>query len=154
MPNQVITVAALLQFAPVAKIRSIHLLLAIAAILDWEVHIIDVDSAFLNSDLPPDQAVYLAQPPGHVAKGKEDYVWLLLKGLYGLKQSGHLWYQKLKGILLEIGFSACKSDPCIHHPKQSPLSHHMLTTLGFIPIPSLKSNVSNPRLQSMSQSKI
>ena len=100
-------------FAPVAKIESIRLLLAISAVLDWEVHVIDIDSAFLNSDLPPDQAVYLAQPPGHVVKGKEDYVWLLLKGLYGLKQSGHLWYQKLKGILLEIGFSACKSDPCI-----------------------------------------
>lgn len=100
-------------FAPVAKIKSICLLLTISAVLDWEVHVIDVDSAFLNSDLPPDQAVYLAQPPGHVIKDKEDYVWLLLKGLYGLKQSGHLWYQKLKGISFEIGFVACKSDPCI-----------------------------------------
>ena len=100
-------------FAPVAKIESIRLLLAISATLDWEVHIIDVDSAFLNSDLPPDQEVFLAQPPGYVVEGKEDHVWLLLKGLYGLKQAGHLWYQKLKGILFEIGFHACKSDPCI-----------------------------------------
>jgi hypothetical protein len=100
-------------FAPVAKIESIRLLLAIAATLDWEVHIIDVDSAFLNSELPPDQEVFLEQPPGYVVEGKEDHVWLLLKGLYGLKQSGHLWYQKLKGILFEIGFHACKSDPCI-----------------------------------------
>jgi hypothetical protein len=59
-------------FAPVAKIESVRILLAIAAILDWEVHIIDVDSAFLNSELPPDQEVFLEQPPGYVVEGKED----------------------------------------------------------------------------------
>ena len=100
-------------FAPVAKIESIRLLLAIAAILDWEIHVIDVDSAFLNSTMPEDQTVYLSQPPGYVAEGKEDFVWKLGKALYGLKQSGHLWYQKLKGILEQIGFHACKSDPCV-----------------------------------------
>ena len=100
-------------FAPVAKIESIRMLLAIAAILDWEIHVIDVDSAFLNSKMPEDQTVYLSQPPGYIAEGKEDFVWKLGKALYGLKQSGHLWYQKLKGILELIGFHACKSDPCI-----------------------------------------
>ena len=100
-------------FAPVAKIESIRMLLAIAAILDWEIHVIDVDSAFLNSKMPEDQTVYLSQPPGYVAEGKEDFVWKLGKALYGLKQSGHLWYQKLKGILEQIGFLTCKSDPCV-----------------------------------------
>src|SRR6202521_650990 len=100
-------------FAPVAKIESIRMLLAIAAILDWEIHVIDVDSAFLNSKIPEDQTVYLSQPPGYIAEGKEDFVVKLGKALYGLKQSGHLWYQKLKGILELIGFHACKSDPCV-----------------------------------------
>ena len=60
-----------------------------------------------------DQTVYLSQPPGYIAEGKEDFVWKLGKALYGLKQSGHLWYQKLKGILERIGFKACKSDPWV-----------------------------------------
>lgn len=100
-------------FAPVAKIESIRMLLAIAAILDWEIHVIDVDSAFLNSKMPQDQTVYLSQPPGYIVEGKEDFVWKLGKALYGLKQSGHLWYQKLRSILELIGFHACKSDPCV-----------------------------------------
>ena len=79
-------------FAPVAKIKSIHMLLAIAAILDCEIHMIDVDSAFLNSKMPEDQMVYLSQPPGYISEGKEYFVWKLGKALYGLKQSGHLWY--------------------------------------------------------------
>jgi hypothetical protein len=61
-------------FVLVAKIKSIHLLLAIAAILDWEIHVIDVDLAFLSSTMPEDQTIYLSQPPGYVAKGKEDFV--------------------------------------------------------------------------------
>jgi Reverse transcriptase (RNA-dependent DNA polymerase) len=100
-------------FAPVAKIKLICMLLAIAAILDWEIYVIDVDSVFLNSKMPEDQTAYLSQPPGYVANRKEDFVWKLGKVLYGLKQSGHLWYQKLKGILELIGFHACKSDPSV-----------------------------------------
>jgi hypothetical protein len=44
-------------FAPVAKIESICMLLAVAAILDWEIHVIDVDSAILNGKMPKAQTV-------------------------------------------------------------------------------------------------
>lgn len=100
-------------FAPVARIESIRLLCAIAAALDWEIHVIDVDSAFLNSEMPDEQPAYVKQPAGFEAKGREHLVWLLLKALYGLKQSGYLWYKKLKSILIEIGFVVCLADPCV-----------------------------------------
>jgi hypothetical protein len=38
-------------FAPVAKMNSIHLVLALATSHKWEVHQIDVKSAFLHGDL-------------------------------------------------------------------------------------------------------
>ena len=38
-------------FAPVAKMDSIRLALAIAALKQWEVHQMDVKRAFLNGDL-------------------------------------------------------------------------------------------------------
>ena len=76
-------------YAPVAQIESVRILLSIAALLDWELHIIDIDSAFLNSDLPDGEDIYLKQPPGYVVKEKEDHVWLLIQALYGLKQVGH-----------------------------------------------------------------
>ena len=38
-------------FAPVAKMDSIRLSLAIAASKKWEVHLMDVKCAFLNGDL-------------------------------------------------------------------------------------------------------
>lgn len=100
-------------FAPVAKIESIRILMALAAILDWEFQVIDVDSAFLNSGMPKDQLIYVRQPPGYQRVGKEHWVWLLLKGLYGLRQSAYLWYQKLKAIMIRMGFYVCRSDPCV-----------------------------------------
>ena len=41
-------------FAPVAKMDSIRLNLAIAASKQWQVHHMDVKSAFLNGDLNED----------------------------------------------------------------------------------------------------
>jgi hypothetical protein len=43
----------------------------------------DVNIAFLYS--PLDETVHIKQPEGFVAPGKEDYVCLLRKALYGLK---------------------------------------------------------------------
>lgn len=46
-------------YAPVAWIKSIQILLSIAALLDWEIHLIDIDSTFLNSELPNGENIYL-----------------------------------------------------------------------------------------------
>src|SRR5438445_13893511 len=63
--------------------------------------------------MPDDQIIYIRQPKGFEAKGKEHLVWCLYKALYGIKQGGHLWYHKLHSILLELRFHVCKADPCI-----------------------------------------
>ena len=47
-------------FAPVAKMESIRLVLAIIASKQWEVHHMDVKSAFLPGDLK--EEIYIQQP--------------------------------------------------------------------------------------------
>ena len=69
-------------YAPFAQIESVHILLSIAASLEWEIHLINIDSAFLNSDLPDGKDIYLKQPPGYVIKGKEDHIWHPIQALY------------------------------------------------------------------------
>ena len=54
-------------YAPVARLESVRLLLACAAAKGWQVHHMDVKSAFLNGELLED--VYVEQPPGFVRKG-------------------------------------------------------------------------------------
>src|SRR5664279_1609719 len=70
-------------FAPVARLESIRLLLALAVGAGWPVHHMDVKSAFLNGVL--EEEVYVQQPPGFAANGREHLVLRLEKALYGLK---------------------------------------------------------------------
>lgn len=51
-------------FAPVARIATVRVLLALAAQGGWEVHHMDVKSAFFNGDLI--EIVYVKQTPGVV----------------------------------------------------------------------------------------
>ena len=49
-------------FSPVAMVKSIRILLAIAAYFDYEIWQMDVKTAFLNGNLTKE--VYMAQPGG------------------------------------------------------------------------------------------
>jgi hypothetical protein len=99
-------------FAPVAKFTSIRLLLALAAQRDYEIHQMDVKTAFLHGDLDVD--IYMRQPQGFVQPGQEDRVCLLKKSLYGLRQAGRAWYHKIDTALSDLGFAALASDHCIY----------------------------------------
>jgi hypothetical protein len=59
-------------FAPIAKMRTIHLVLAMAAQQGWKVHQMDMKSAFLNVDFK--EVVYMCQPKGFQVAGKENLV--------------------------------------------------------------------------------
>ena len=89
-------------FAPVARIETVRLLIALAAQKGWQVHHMDVKSAFLNGDLR--EEVYVQQPPGFVVKGSSDKVLKLKKALYGLRQAPRAWNAKLDSELLRLGF--------------------------------------------------
>jgi hypothetical protein len=95
-------------FAPVARLESVHLMLAVAAHQGWEVHHMDVKSAFLNGELK--EEVYVAQPPGYVVKGAEHKVLRLRKALYGLKQAPRAWNAKFDATMLALGFQRSSSE--------------------------------------------
>ena len=59
-------------FAPVARLDTVRLLIALAAHEGWEVHHMDVKSAFLNGDL--NEEVYVEQPAGFIKRGNEHKV--------------------------------------------------------------------------------
>jgi hypothetical protein len=62
-----------------------RLLIALVAHEGWEVHHMDVKSAFLNGDLQ--EEVYVEQPVGFIVASKEHKVLKLKKALYGLHQA-------------------------------------------------------------------
>nr|GFC61123.1 ribonuclease H-like domain, reverse transcriptase, RNA-dependent DNA polymerase [Tanacetum cinerariifolium]GFC61134.1 ribonuclease H-like domain, reverse transcriptase, RNA-dependent DNA polymerase [Tanacetum cinerariifolium] len=72
-------------FAPVARIETVRLILALAAYHGWQVHHLDVKSAFLHRDLK--EEVYVTQPERFVQQGNSRKVYKLTKALYGLRQA-------------------------------------------------------------------
>jgi hypothetical protein len=64
-------------FAPVAKLASIHTVLAMAAHLDLELHQIDIKGAYLNGELTSQEQIYMKQPPGYPAPNSTGQVWHL-----------------------------------------------------------------------------
>ncbi|KAK9078427.1 hypothetical protein SSX86_002484 [Deinandra increscens subsp. villosa] len=104
-------------FAPVARIESIRLIIALAASKGWLVHHLDVKCAFLHGKLQ--EEVYVMQPDGFKAKGKENYVCRLHKALYGLKQAPRAWNARLDAALKNMGFKKCVHEPGIYRIKKS-----------------------------------
>ena len=80
-------------FAPVARLESIRILLAIASHLNFKLYQMDVKSAFLNGMLQ--EEVYVEQPKGFVDPHRLEDVYKLKRVLYGLKQAPKAWYDRL-----------------------------------------------------------
>ena len=98
-------------FAPMARMESVRLLLALAAQEGWRVHHMDVKSAFLNDDL---KEVYVHQPPRFAIPSKEGKVLRLRKALYGLRQAPRAWNAKLDSTLKGIGFEQSPHEAAIY----------------------------------------
>ena len=99
-------------FAPVARIETIRLLINLAATNGWEIHHLDVKTAFLYGELK--ETVYVMQPEGYEVKGSEEKVYKLKKASYGLKQAPRAWNDKLNKSLLDFKFTRCHKEPSVY----------------------------------------
>ncbi|KAG8477669.1 hypothetical protein CXB51_027663 [Gossypium anomalum] len=102
-------------FAPVARLDSIRLLVALAAQKQWKIYQLDVKSAFLNGFL--EEEIYIDQPQGFVVSGKEQMVYRLKKALYGLKQAPRAWYARIDSYLVSLGFNRSVNEPTLYVKK-------------------------------------
>jgi hypothetical protein len=101
-------------YAPVPKMATLRLLLALTAQKRWYIDHMDVVTAFLNPKV--DRNDLLISLP-------EVIEWLdpslagkctavrLLKALYGLKQAPRLWYDEINNFLLSVDVVQSKEDP-------------------------------------------
>lgn len=102
-------------FAPVFRLESLRILIAIAVQYGMAAHLLDAQNAFVGSDLDKPNCMEIPQ-------GLQDFdpdaspngmVLELRKSLYGLRQSAYLWHQKITAILKKIGFAPITADPSV-----------------------------------------
>jgi hypothetical protein len=96
-----------------ARYSSIRAILAIAAVMKWKVHQMDVKIAFLNGVV--EEEVYVEQPQGFETHDRQTHVCRLKKALYGLKQAPNTWYGRIDSFLMNLGFTKSKADPNLYY---------------------------------------
>jgi hypothetical protein len=99
-------------FSPVAMLKSIRILFAIAAYYDYEIWQMDVKTAFLNGHLLED--VYMVQPEGFVDPKYPSKVCKLKRSIYGLKQASRSWNLRFDEKIKEFGFIKNEDEPCVY----------------------------------------
>ncbi|GJZ38891.1 retrotransposon protein, putative, ty1-copia subclass [Tanacetum coccineum] len=99
-------------FSPVADIRAIRILIAIAAYYDYEIWQMDVKTAFLNGRL--DEDIYMEQPEGYVNPKYPKRVCKLQRSIYGLKQASRQWNKRFDEEIKKFGFTQNRDEPCVY----------------------------------------
>ncbi|GJV91564.1 ribonuclease H-like domain-containing protein [Tanacetum coccineum] len=94
-------------FSPVVKMVTVRCLIAIVVVNNWPLYQLDVNNAFLYSDLI--EYVYMTLPNGYNDENNSK-VCKLNKSLYGLNQALRQWNAKLTTALAEHGFERSKFD--------------------------------------------
>jgi Reverse transcriptase (RNA-dependent DNA polymerase) len=103
-------------YSPVTRLTSLRVICTIAAQNDWPSHQMDVDSAYLNAELP--DPIYMKQQHGY-EKGDERHVLLLKRPLYCLKQSGREWHKHSSNELFKLRFIKSRSDAAVFYRRGS-----------------------------------
>ncbi|GJV71554.1 retrotransposon protein, putative, ty1-copia subclass [Tanacetum coccineum] len=98
--------------SPVADIRAIKILIAIAAYYNYEIWQMDVKTAFLNRYLS--EEVYMEQPGGFVNPKYPNRVCKLKHSIYGLKQASRQWNKRFNDEIKKFGFTQNRDEPCVY----------------------------------------
>lgn len=98
--------------SPTLKTSSLFILLAIGAHYRLDFRIMDIRNAYLWASLPT--PIYLRPPAGYNGI-PENKLMKLQKSLYGLQESGRLWYETLRTTLSSLDLQVSKFDPCVFY---------------------------------------
>ena len=94
---------------PTPAAASIHMALAIAAVMDLELRHMDFEQAYLLADVDTEICIELHEE----YREFPDTVEKLNKTIYGLWQMGRCWNMRLTNDLKTLGFEQSRAGPCV-----------------------------------------
>ena len=104
-------------YSPVMDGITFRYLISLAVHEKLEIRLNDVVTAYLYGTL--DTKIHMKVPEGfnmpeaYKLNPKDMYSIKLQKSLYGLKQSGRMWYNQLSECLIQKGYTSDPICPCV-----------------------------------------
>ena len=99
-------------FSLVAMLKSVRIMLAIAAFYDYEIWQMDVKTAFLNGFL--EEELYMMQPEGFVDPKGANKVCKLQRSIHGLVQASRSWNKRFDSMIKAYSFIQTCGEACIY----------------------------------------
>ena len=128
-------------FAPTPHMTTIRLFMNISIEFGLITHHMDVCNAYLNSELPSEDKIFMTQPEGYVTD--DNLVCKLNKSLYGLKQSAFLWNKTLINFMQSQNLFQSIKDPCVFIRKTDKDTLYVLIWVDDIIISASSTDVMN-----------
>ncbi|CAI7908208.1 unnamed protein product, partial [Closterium sp. NIES-53] len=98
-------------FSPTPKMTTLRVLLHVAAQRDYELHLLDFSTTFLQGSLH--EEIWLRRPPGFTELFPTGTQWSLRRPVYGLRQAPREWHDTLRTTLASLGFAPSTADPSL-----------------------------------------
>ncbi|CAI7828318.1 unnamed protein product [Closterium sp. NIES-53] len=93
------------------KMTTLRVLLHVAAQRDYELHLLDFSTAFLQGSLH--EEIWLCRPPGFTRSFPTGTQWSLRRPVYGLRQAPREWHDTLRTTLASLGFARSTAYPSL-----------------------------------------
>ena len=124
---------------PTVWLESFHTLLHMTASLRWDLQHFDIKTAFLHGVLLENETMFMEQPTGFEAIGKEDWVMKLMKSIYGMKQASRVWNRTFDKTVKSWGFERLACEWCVYR-RHSPTG----TVIFVVHVDDIISAASSP----------
>jgi hypothetical protein len=87
--------------------------LLISLIKGWITTSIDFSNAFVQSNLPEDEPVWMQIPRGYKSSKGSEYCLKLIKSLYGHRSAPKLWFNYSSDAFKRLGLQQSEYDECL-----------------------------------------
>jgi hypothetical protein len=100
--------------AQITSDTTIRIVLNILLMANWYGELLDVKGAFLHGEFEEGEALYMEVPEGFKRYYPMEFVLLLLKTIYGLKQAAVAFWKQLVMAFASMNFVRSKADRCLY----------------------------------------
>ena len=102
-------------YAPVAGLSEVRIILCLANKFDWDLHQMDVSTAFINSFLEKKVLMRIPEGVDLDEKFRKENICVVHRALYGLRTSPKRWWLRFRDVMVRMNFKVYENQACLFY---------------------------------------